>query len=395
MMETKRILVVDDSSSHRMLLTKTINEHPNLEVVGEAENGLIGTELVKKLKPDLVTLDIQMPVMSGLQALQEIHRDYPDIPCIMVSVLTGSGAEAALNALALGARECIEKPRISSKDGFRLSDFKEELQTKILAIASSNYCPSIDLNRNVSHIASHSNVSPTESNSSTRTLKKNKPQILAIGTSTGGPDALSHLLQEMPSNYPIPIVIVQHMPIGFTGKLARRLDQLSHLRVLEAQQGDIIEAGSVYIAPGDYHMTLESKGARVSIALDQDDPENSCRPAVDKLFRSVAQIYSDSSLGVVLTGMGRDGFKGAQAMADAGAEILVQDENSSVVWGMPGYVARSGLADSIVSLDEMSEEIVHKTLNNTNSKKLENGQSRVDIPHRNISENNCPIRRHS
>ncbi|MFT4726557.1 MAG: two-component system chemotaxis response regulator CheB [Granulosicoccus sp.] len=368
-MNKKRILIVEDSVAHRMLISTVIDGHPMLEVVGTAENGLIALKMIQELNPDLVTLDIQMPVMDGLETLREMRVRCPDLPSVMISSLTGMGADAALDALALGARDCIEKPAMSGGWEASLKIFRNDIHAKILAL-----CGVGDLPRQLQRPAirtpqtssSHAKKKPTTSARSRS--KTSAINILAIGISTGGPDALTRLIPELPADLPLPVVIAQHMPPGFTQKLAIRLDSLSAVNVKEAQAGDVLTPGTVYIAPGDYHMVLKSRGEQIVIALNQDPLENSCRPAVDKLFRSVSTIFGSECLAVIMTGMGRDGLLGAESLSAAGALILVQDEASSVVWGMPGFVARAGLADEIVALDKMANAILSRLTKSTSTR---------------------------
>lgn len=361
-MNKKRILIVEDSVAHRMLISTVIDGHPMLEVVGTAENGLIALQLIDKLKPDLVTLDVQMPVMDGLEALREMRIRCPDLPSLMISSLTGAGADAALDALALGARDCIEKPTMSGGWEASLKIFREDIHAKIMALCGLDDLPQQQQQRRPATQKSQAASTATDKTSvkiQSRTANT-EVKVLAIGVSTGGPDALTRLLPQLPADLPVPVVIVQHMPPGFTHKLARRLNDLSAVNVKEAQAGDVLEPGTVYIAPGDYHMTLEPRQGQVVVALDQAPPENSCRPAVDKLFRSVSSTYGSACLPVIMTGMGRDGLLGVEPLSDAGAHIIVQDEASSVVWGMPGYVARAGLADDIVALNDMAKAILSR-----------------------------------
>lgn len=359
-MNKKRILIVEDSVAHRMLISTVIDGHPMLEVIGTAENGLIALQLIEKLKPDLVTLDIQMPVMDGLEALREMRVRCPDLPSLMISSLTGVGADAALDALSLGARDCIEKPTMSGGWEASLKIFREDIHAKIMAL-----CGLDDLPQQQQRPATQKSQASSTSTDKMSAKIHSRPintevKILAIGISTGGPDALTRLLPQLPADLLVPVVIVQHMPPGFTHKLARRLNDLSAVNVKEAQAGDVLLPGTVYIAPGDYHMTLEPRNGQVVVALDQAPQENSCRPAVDRLFRSVSLTYGSACLAVIMTGMGQDGLLGVEPLSDAGAQIIVQDEASSVVWGMPGYVARAGLADEIVALDDMAKAILSR-----------------------------------
>jgi len=303
-MARKRVLVVDDSSMYQRLLSDVINSHPQLEVVGVAVNGREALELIDTLKPHVVTLDILMPQMDGIQTLIELRRSWPEVRAVMVSSLTSEGSDAALDALTLGAHEYAAKP--VSAGGV----------SSIRAALTQDLLPKIEALCNLDSV----------------------------------------------SDTAVPEAIVQHMPAEFTAKLAARLDSASALAVREAQAGDRLQAGTVYIAPGNYHMVLEREGVEDVIRLNQNPLENSCRPSVDPLFRSAAAIHGSRCLGIVMTGMGQDGLKGSEVMYAAGASILVQDEASSVVWGMPKLVAQAGLAEAQVSLERMPKVIIERIM---------------------------------
>lgn len=347
-MANKRVLVVDDSCLYQRILSDVINTRDSLEVVAVAANGKIALSLMNEVKPDLVTLDILMPELDGIQTLIEIHKRWPAVKTVMVSSLTSEGSDAALDALALGASEYAVKP--SSAGG--IDRIRTELTTDLLPKIEALCC--IDTPQVPATPASGPITSAKlrrESNSASRI------ELVAIGVSTGGPDALTKLLSAMPADIGVPIVIVQHMPAAFTSKLAKRVDLVSPLNVIEAKQGDKMKAGTVYIAPGNLHMTLERKGADVVVVLNQDEPENSCRPSVDPLFRSIPAVYGSKCLGVIMTGMGADGLKGCEALSAAGCPIIVQDKATSIVWGMPKLVSMAGLAQEEVALDRMADVI--------------------------------------
>jgi len=342
-MPAVRVLVVDDSVVVRKLLSEVLASTAGIELAATASSGAIALSKIPQVNPDVVTLDIEMPGLNGIETLKEIRRLYPKLPVIMFSTLTEQGAAVTLEALSLGASDYMTKPTNSSSLASAMGQVRGELVTKILSLVNRS-------RERVSRI-----LHAQKKNSG-----NNPIEILAIGTSTGGPNALAQVIPQLPSEFPVPVVIVQHMPPLFTRLLAERLNSQSQLGVLEGQAGAALGPGQVWIAPGNYHMTVVRKGPRAVLELNQDTPENSCRPAVDVLFRSVAQAYGPNVLAVVMTGMGSDGARGAAHIHEVGGEILVQDESSSVVWGMPGAVVSSGLADRICPLSEISEEIVRR-----------------------------------
>jgi two-component system, chemotaxis family, protein-glutamate methylesterase/glutaminase len=343
-MPALRVLVVDDSVVVRKLLSEALASAAEIELVATASNGAIALAKIPQVNPDVVTLDIAMPGLNGIDTLTEIRKLYPKLPVIMFSSLTEQGASITLEALSLGASDYMTKPTNSSSLANAMGQVRTELLTKILSLADRKGATP------VSRIPHAEKKSPGA----------NPIEILAIGTSTGGPNALAQVIPQLPPEFPVPVVIVQHMPTLFTRLLAERLNSQSPLRVHEGQAGAVLGPGQVWIAPGNYHMTVARKGARAMLELNQDAPENSCRPAVDVLFRSVAYAYGPNILAVVMTGMGSDGARGAAYIREAGGEIIVQDEASSVVWGMPGAVLGTGGADLICPLAEISQQILRK-----------------------------------
>jgi two-component system chemotaxis response regulator CheB len=352
-MNKKRILVVDDSLFMQELICNIIESTDMLEVVGRAANGQDALEMTEKYLPDLITLDIIMPEMDGLQTLVELRKRWPHKRVIMVSSVSGSGTDATLDALALGADDYVAKPVAGTGIGSSIKQLGDELIPKIIALCD------VSETERLRGMSTSRNMPCGKEKFRARVDNDNSIGILAIGISTGGPEALARVLPQLPGDLKIPVVIVQHMPAEFTSKLAQRLDIATKLKVKEGKPGDKLRGGTVYIAPGDFHMVLDRIADEVVISLNQNAPENSCRPAVDVLFRSVEAIYGACSMAVVMTGMGNDGVKGAQSLADAGSTILVQDRASSVVWGMPGLVAQAGIANAIVPLDMMADTIMH------------------------------------
>jgi len=340
-----RVLVVDDSVVIRKMLCDVFAASAEVQVAGTASSGVLALAKIPQLSPDVITLDIDMPGLNGIQTLVEIRKTYPRLPVIMFSALTERGAAITLEALSLGASDYMMKPNNSEGLAGAMEQMGSELIAKIVSLAGGG--------------CSRATPSPSIS-AAKRTSARQRIDILAIGTSTGGPNALTEVLPRLPEAFPVPVVVVQHMPPLFTRLLAERLNCQSRLSVQEAEAGRTLEPGQVWIARGDYHLTVARRGTAVILNLNQDPPENSCRPAVDVLFRSVAQVYGANALGVVMTGMGSDGARGATHIREAGGEILVQDKASSVVWGMPGAVVNAGAADKICPLSEISQEVIRR-----------------------------------
>ncbi len=344
-----RLLVVDDSAVFRRLVSEELSRDPDLEVVGTAANGRIALAKLTQLNPDLVILDLAMPEMDGLEALKELRKTHPRLPVIIFSSLTELGAEATLDALSLGATDYFTKPSDVGGLDASLRVIREQLVPEIKALCAP-------LGRKTTPAAA-SPVRPADDKSPAR---RGTVRVLAVGSSTGGPNALAEVFMRLPADIPVPILIVQHMPPVFTRSLAERLTAQTSIRFQEATSGCLLNPGEAWIAPGDHHMTVVRDGAQYRLLLNQDPPENSCRPAVDVLFRSVAHCFGADSLAVILTGMGRDGFRGCEAIREVGGQVLVQDEATSVVWGMPGYVVQAGLADCVVPLPMIAAEILER-----------------------------------
>jgi two-component system, chemotaxis family, protein-glutamate methylesterase/glutaminase len=347
-MQPVRILIVDDSAVIRKLLSDLLSSDPEIVVAGTAGNGSRALARIPELKPDLITLDIEMPGMDGLETLVEIRKLYPKLPVIMFSALTERGGTATLDALARGASDYVTKPSSSETAESAHERVREELLRKIKSLCS------------VRQSRPGPGPTPPILVSAVSARPQARIDVVAIGTSTGGPNALTELIPEFPADFPVPIVIVQHMPALFTRLLSERLNTLSPLEVQEGKAGQKLQRGQVWVAPGDHHMTVARKGTEFVLGINHDPPENSCRPAVDVLFRSVAQTYGANVLAVVLTGMGADGTRGSAVIREAGGEVIVQDEASSVVWGMPGSVVAANLADRIYPLAGIGAEVVRR-----------------------------------
>lgn len=347
-MSKLRVLVVDDSAVIRRMVREVVAADPELEVAGVAANGKIALAMVDQCTPDVVTMDIEMPEMDGLAALKEIRRTRPTLRVIMFSSLTERAALATLDALASGADDYVTKPSNVQNVSEGSERIREQLIPKIKAL-----CGRLDVHKipgGLLRVPAWSKLA----------LHHSKVDIVAIGTSTGGPNALAEILPRIPSDFPVPILIVQHMPPVFTAFLAERLAASSRIPIKEALPRAQVEPSQAWIAPGDFHMTILRDGAHMRLAMNQLPPENSCRPSVDVLFRSVAEVYGPGSLAVVLTGMGQDGLRGCERIREVGGQIVVQDEPSSVVWGMPGAVANAGIADRVLPLREIADHIIQK-----------------------------------
>lgn len=341
-----RVLVVDDSVVIRRLLTDIINQDPEIEVAGTAPNGRIALAKLPQLSPDLVTLDIEMPELDGLATLPELRKAYPKLPVIVFSALTERGAVTTLEALARGASDYVAKPVNVGSLAAGIQSVKDQLIPKIKTL-----CPFI---RPASPLPK---IKPLSAAILQRVRQPQRTDVVAIGASTGGPQALAAVLAKLPQSFPVPIVVVQHMPPIFTKNLATRLDQECQLKVIEAKGGETLQAGQVLIAPGNFHIEMVRKGVSVVTSLNQGPLENSCRPAVDVMFRTAAHVYGSGCLAVVLTGMGQDGLRGGQHVAQAGGLLIAQDESTSVVYGMPRAVVEAGLATSILPLHSIADAL--------------------------------------
>jgi two-component system chemotaxis response regulator CheB len=362
------VLVVDDSVVVRRLIVDALSDVPGIQVVGTAANGLLAQARIDQLKPDVVTMDIEMPQMNGIEAVRELRKRHARLPVIMFSTLSASGASTTLEALAAGATDYVTKPSNVGSIAESVAAVREQLVPKIHALAGRSAAPRTAAPARsapprppgtpaADRIAAPP-ARPVTAGPAVRRRPQGRVDVIAIGCSTGGPDALAKVLMGLPTELPVPVVVTQHMPPVFTRMFAERLDRSTPLTVVEAGDGMDLTAGTVYVAPGDEHLVLQRRGTATVTQLSGAPPENSCRPAVDVMFRSVAQLYGGSACAVVLTGMGQDGRGGAKVLRDAGAAVLAQDERSSVVWGMPGAIAGAGLADEILPLDRIAGALI-------------------------------------
>ncbi len=360
------VLVVDDSVVIRRLVSDVLATDQAIEVRGTAPNGKVALAKIPLLNPDIVILDVEMPVMNGLETLVALRALYPKLPVIMFSTLTERGASATLDALERGASDYVAKPANMGSVVASMEAVRAQLIPKIKSLTSRGL-PVADL---AAPSGMGSAVARPTAPARGGLIVKGpaaRVDIVVIGVSTGGPDAVTTLISAVPSTFPVPIVIVQHMPPVFTALFAKRLDTKSALTVSEARAGDRPEPGTVLIAPGDFHLRLQANRGGVVAALDQGTPENYCRPAVDVLFRSAPEAYGAGVLGVVLTGMGSDGARGAGRIVDAGGSVIVQDQATSVVWGMPGAVVAAGFAAEVLPLDAIGRAIQARVLRNRSS----------------------------
>jgi two-component system chemotaxis response regulator CheB len=353
-----KVLVVDDSVVIRKLVTDLLASDPDLEVVGTAVNGLAAQTKVELLQPDLVTMDIEMPTMDGIEAVRKLRASGSTVPIIMFSTLTERGATATLDALAAGATDYVAKPANVGSVGQSMQQVRDALIPRIKALVPVHRTVTRRPDPVAAPVASPRRAGPIGLRSPAAGPRAGH-RLLVIGSSTGGPAALTTLLGGLPP-LSVPIAVVQHMPPVFTKQFATRLDRSLQVTVREVEHGDVLRPGTVSIAPGDYHLSVRLRGGDLVAQLSQAPPENYCRPAVDVLFRTAAEALGNKVLGVVLTGMGQDGCRGAKTLVDAGSSVLAQDEVTSVVWGMPGAVAQAGLAEAVLPLPDLAPEVVRR-----------------------------------
>lgn len=342
-MTTIRPLVVDDSVVVRNTLREVFRSVPEIGPCAVAADGKIALELIPQVRPGIVILDLEMPRLNGLETLRALQQTHPQLPVIVFSSLTEAGARETIQALAMGAADYVTKPARQNSLPATMERIRGELVPKVLAICAKRPTGRPSVTRRARH-------NPPSDSASV-------PQLLAIGSSTGGPAALERILSTLPADFQIPIVVAQHMPAVFTARLADRLNSRSPLTVTEVTEPKELQPGCAYIASGAGHMIITCRDDRNWCEPVSAPPGDTLKPAADLLFQTAAEVCESETLAVVLSGMGRDGERGCEAVRDADGYIIVQDEASSVVWGMPGSVARAGLADEIVSLSEISSTI--------------------------------------
>jgi two-component system chemotaxis response regulator CheB len=349
-----RVLIVDDSALVRSLLTDILRTDPGIEVVGSAADAHVAREKIKQLNPDVLTLDVEMPKMDGITFLKNLMRLRP-MPVVMVSSLTERGADVTLDALAIGAVDYLSKPKLDL--AATLKDYSEELIEKV-RIASRASVRALDASRAASLAVRpkfNADAVLPQARGSSRLLRTTD-RIIAIGASTGGTEAIKEVLTKLPPDTP-GVVIAQHIPKAFSTPFAKRMNDCCQVTVYEAEDGQQVLAGHAYIAPGDRHLMVVRDGARYVLRLDDGVPVNRHKPSVDVLFRSVAQNAGRNAIGVILTGMGKDGARGLREMLDAGSQTIAQDEASSVVWGMPGEAVSLGAAQHVMPLDCVAAKV--------------------------------------
>ncbi len=340
-----RVLVVDDSGFFRRRLTEILNADPKIEVVGAAADGREAVEQVVKLKPDVVTMDIEMPVMDGISAVRKIMERCPT-PVLMFSSLTTQGAQATLDALEAGAMDFLPKNMDDISQDKELAKRQLCARVRLIGARGLKHKPVPTLSTKPGARAAAMPPRPPSP-----PKPKGSYRLVAIGTSTGGPVALQEVLTRLPANFPLPIVLIQHMPASFTPAFAQRLDKLSAISVKEAADGDVLKPGTAYLAPGGTQMELTGSRGHVSLRVYPGTVGQTYKPSVDITFRSASEVYKGDVLAVVLTGMGADGREGARALKAQGATVWAQDEATSVIYGMPAAIAEAGLADRILALN--------------------------------------------
>jgi two-component system, chemotaxis family, protein-glutamate methylesterase/glutaminase len=344
-----RVLIVDDSVVVRQVISDALKGDPNIQVVAVAQNGRVALEKIPECKPDIITLDLEMPEMDGLTLLDELRKRHSRLPVIMFSTLTERGAKATLDALSRGATDYVCKPSGQRSVSATMERIRAELIPKIRGIVRTRPAGAPSP---APAAGSSSNAAPSK-----RSLPADRIDAVLIGISTGGPGALAQVVPHLPKDLAVPVLVVQHMPPVFTQVLAQRLNGSSQLKVREAVNRDRLEPGNVFIAPGDYHMKLAGSPREGWITLDQTPAENGCRPAVDVLFGSAASMYGKNLLALVMTGVGHDGTKGAKHIQRMGGTVWAQDEATSTAWGMPSSVIEAGAAVRVLPLTQIARAI--------------------------------------
>jgi two-component system chemotaxis response regulator CheB len=345
-----RLLIVDDSALIRQMLTQIFNSSDEIEVVGSAADPIIARDKIKKLNPDVLTLDVEMPRMDGLTFLRNLMRLRP-MPVVMISTLTEAGAAVTLEALEAGAVDFVAKPKVDVSNS--LNEYAEDIIAKVKVAARAR----VRSVQSRPKVASSPVATGSISSSSVKTHFKTTDKIIAIGSSTGGTEAIKDVVRGLPLNTP-PVVISQHLPVAFSESFAKHVNEVTEMTVCIAKEGQQILPGNIYIAPGDQHLLVIRNGARYVCKLDDGPPVNRHKPSVEVMFKSVAQNVGANAIGVMLTGMGADGSKTMNEMKAAGSVNIVQDEATSVVWGMPGEAYKLGAADHVVPLDKISAKIL-------------------------------------
>jgi two-component system chemotaxis response regulator CheB len=347
-----RVLLVDDSAVVRRFVTETLQEEPDIVVSATAANGSLALERLEREVPDVVVLDVEMPVLDGLATLKKLRPRWPDVPVVMYSTLTTRGATATLDALSLGAADYVLKPSQLGNREAAILNVRRELAPVLRSWGNLGRVRIAGARRPTSPLPA-----PPPRRRVSSIDARSRPDVVVIGSSTGGPHALTEVVPQLAASLAVPVLVVQHMPPLFTRLLSERLDARSALHVVEAEPRMRIEPGNVYVAPGGVHMVARRRGTSVVVEANDGPPENSCKPAVDVMFRSAVDVWGSRVLAVVLTGMGHDGLDGCRKISAEGGTVLVQDEATSVVWGMPGAVSQDGIADEVLALVDVSPTI--------------------------------------
>lgn len=342
-----RVLVVDDSALMRKLIPQILARDPDIEVVGTAMDGSFGLKKIEDLKPDVVTLDLEMPRMDGMETLRQITRKYR-VPVIIVSALTTEGASATFKALALGALDFVAKPRDAASA--HMDEIAADLIAKIKVASKTR----------MKNAVPHALVERARPSKPAQRVRREPSRVVAIGVSTGGPNALQYLLSQLPGDFPGSILVVQHMPEGFTDMFARRLNESCAIEVKEAQSGDLLIAGRALVCPGDRHMKVRQMPLANTVLLTDEGRVNGHRPSVDVLFRSVAAEFGSQGMGVLMTGMGEDGAEGLGAIKGAGGLTIAQSEESCVVFGMPKAAIERGHAMRVIPLEMLAMTLINQ-----------------------------------
>lgn len=375
-----QVMIVDDSAVIRGMIRRWLESDPAIAVAGSAADGEIAVREAKKLQPDVILLDIEMPVTDGLTALPLLKKALPHTHIVMASTLTKRNADISLQAMRLGATDYIPKPESRSELSAG-EDFKNAVIAKVIALGTAkrrrlgealpstkNRAREITA-RAMGTVSDSAPSKPSRRSGSNRNVAipvprkgpKLPPRVVAIGSSTGGPQALFKFFETLDASFKLPILITQHMPATFTSILAGHLAKVSGRPCIEGRQGERVKPGHIYVAPGGKHMVVSGTPEAAIIELNEDPEENFCRPAVDPMYRSVVQVYGSQVLGVILTGMGADGCKGAKNIRDAGGQVYVQDEATSTVWGMPGAASKAGQADQVLPLEQIADAVMRST----------------------------------
>lgn len=348
-----KVMLVDDSAVIRGFLSRALTEDPKIDIVASVSNGKMAVDMIERTQPDVIILDIEMPVMDGIEAIPHLLERKPGTKILMCSTLSAKGASITMKALSIGATDCIVKP--SNTTGITSGpDFQKELLNLVHSLVNSRPTPKQDRQESQQDnapIAKTAGSAPTIRNNPAD--YKGKPSIIAVGSSTGGPQALFKVLPHF-KDFDVPIIITQHMPKTFTTILAQHIQSNCNLPAKEAEEDMVLEPGTAYVAPGGFHMVLKkNEQSRVVTKITDTPPENFCKPSVDPMMRSAIDIYGNKVLGVMLTGMGSDGLKSFTELTERGGRIIAQDEKTSVVWGMPGAVAQKGICSAILPLEEI------------------------------------------